>query len=103
MRKRILSTLFITVILASCLVSDVSAQQPAGSFLVKFVAGADDKSRVAFEPYDPQPGDLIFFNDFNKKWEFLYRMVGSEAPYHAAIMVRKPDGTIATLESGPND
>jgi hypothetical protein len=33
----------------------------------------------------------------------LYKMVGSDGPYHAALVFRKSDGEFATAEAGPND
>jgi len=51
----------------------------------------------------PQPGDLVFFDDHNKKWGVLYKLVGSGPPFHSGLFFALPDGTPAILESGPDD
>ncbi len=53
--------------------------------------------------YGLQPGDMVFFNDHKWHWVWLYKMVGSDAPYHAALVFRKPNGESALVEAGPND
>ena len=55
------------------------------------------------EPYHPREGDLVFFDDHSVKWGLLYKLVGSDAPYHVALVIKKPDGSPATIEAGPND
>lgn len=55
------------------------------------------------EPYVPQPGDLVLFDDHSWHWFLLYHLVGSAPPTHSAIVVRLPTGRLALLESGPDD
>lgn len=55
------------------------------------------------EPYFPREGDVLFFDDMSKIWEKLYALGGTTPPFHTGIMMKKPDGTFAVLESGPDD
>lgn len=65
----------------------------------------DDKGQwhQATTPYSPREGDMVFFNDHSVKWGFLYKLVGSDAPYHVGLIFKKPDGHCAIVEAGPND
>src|SRR5476649_229353 len=80
-----------------------SAQDRPGSYLVQHVRAADGQFISRTAPYEPNAGDLVFFNDYKPHWMVLYKMVGSDGPYHAALMFRKADGEFATVEAGPND
>jgi hypothetical protein len=65
----------------------------------------DDRGRLAREviPYQPREGDLVFFDDMSEWWTFLYKIASTAPPFHVGIVVKKPDGTLAILESGPDD
>jgi hypothetical protein len=80
-----------------------AAQEKPGSYLVQHRKSSDGKNGSETVPYEPQAGDLVFFNDYKPHWMVLYKLVGSEGPYHAALVFRKPDGEYATVEAGPND
>ncbi len=54
------------------------------------------------ERYQPQPGDILLFDDHSELTVKIYRWVGTDGPLHAAVVFRKPDGTLATLEAGTN-
>jgi hypothetical protein len=54
-------------------------------------------------PYCPREGDIIFFDDMSKVWEKLFALAGTTPPFHTGIVVKKPDGCFAVLESGPDD
>src|SRR2546423_1232610 len=79
------------------------SQERPGSYLVQHVQTPDGKFASRTVPYQPQAGDLILFNDYKPHWIVLYKMVGSDGPYHAALVFRKTDGEFATVEAGPND
>ncbi len=53
--------------------------------------------------YVPREGDLVFFDDRKVPWDFLYWIAGTAAPFHVGIVVKRPDGNMAILESGPDD
>jgi hypothetical protein len=54
-------------------------------------------------PYRPREGDILFFDDQSKFWEFLYWIGNTKPPFHTGIVIKKPDGSFAVLESGPDD
>ena len=98
MRAAILS-----VALICCVTDRATAQDKPGSYLVQHTANLDGRFVTRTVPYEPCAGDLVFFNDYKAHWIFLYKMVGTEGPYHAALVFRKADGEFATVEAGPND
>jgi hypothetical protein len=53
--------------------------------------------------YTPREGDLIFFDDHSPAWSPLFAYAGTGPPLHMGIVVRRPDGTPAILEAGPDD
>ena len=80
-----------------------SAQDQPGSYLVRHVKAPDGQYSSKTVPYEPNAGDLVFFNDYKPHWMKLYKLVGSEGPYHAALVYRKANGEYATVEAGPDD
>jgi hypothetical protein len=64
----------------------------------------DHEFRAPSKHYEPQPGDLIFFTmDDSVFWDVCYKIAWAGHPYHIGVVVRMPDGTLASLESGPDD
>lgn len=65
----------------------------------------DEKGKTVREvmPYEPREGDWLFFDDMSEWWEFLYSIADTAPPFHAGIVVKKPDGSLGVLESGPDD
>jgi hypothetical protein len=55
------------------------------------------------EPYVPREGDIVFFDDASKWWGFLYKIGRTGPPFHTGLVVKKPDGSMGILESGPDD
>jgi hypothetical protein len=55
------------------------------------------------EVYTPREGDIAFFDDQSKFWEFLYHIGHTAPPFHTGLVVKRPDGTPGILESGPDD
>ena len=53
--------------------------------------------------YAPREGDLIFYDDHNRAWTALFALAGTGPPLHMGIVVKKPDGSPAVLEAGPDD
>lgn len=79
------------------------AQTAKGSYVVQHVKTADGKYVSRTVPYEPQAGDLLFFDEYKPHWVVLYKMVGSDGPHHSALIFRKSNGEFATAEAGPND
>jgi hypothetical protein len=53
--------------------------------------------------YAPREGDLVFYDDKSRVWTALFALAGTGPPLHMGIVVKKPDGTLAVLEAGPDD
>lgn len=64
--------------------------------------GKGGVSRTAI-PYVPREGDVLLFDDMSEWWTFLYKIAETAPPFHAGIVIKKPDGQLAVLESGPDD
>ncbi|MBI2803586.1 MAG: hypothetical protein HYX68_01215 [Planctomycetes bacterium] len=79
------------------------AQDEPRSYLVQHLTTPGGRTMPRTVPYEPQPGDLVFFNDYKPHWIALYRLAGSDGPYHVGLVFRKPDGECAIVEAGPND
>lgn len=75
---------------------------PAGYLLVK-PDGVRTAEIATVIPYEPREGDLIFYDDHSRVWTALFKAAGTGPPLHMGIVVRKPGGTLAVLEAGPDD
>ena len=63
-----------------------------------------DKSRHGnARPYLPQPGDVMLATDKNLFWKITHDLALAFEPHNSAIVVARPDGSLAILEAGPND
>ena len=52
--------------------------------------------------YEPQPGDIVLYDDFNCFFHIIFTLARTSPPTHAAMVVTRPDGTISLLElTGP--
>ena len=72
------------------------------SYLFETLPGPDAKTHWCGQRYDPQPGDLVLFDDHSALTARAYRCCGTGRPLHAAIVFRNKDGTPALLEAGTN-
>ncbi len=75
-------------------------QRPA--YLFQAQTGPDHKTHFTSQSYHAQPGDIVLFDDHSSLMAKLYNCCGSGKPLHAAIIFRKDDGSLATLEAGTN-
>jgi hypothetical protein len=67
-----------------------------------YVAVPLDAQRTQMQPYVPQPGDLLLYDDFNPLFHFAFWVVHTAPPTHTAIVVARADGSSASLElTGP--
>jgi hypothetical protein len=90
--------------LAACGFAAVPGPPPAiGSYLYQPAYHIDDLLRLPAVPYVPQPGDIMLATDPNKFWTFTHNLALAFEPHNSAIVFRRPDGTMAILEAGPND
>jgi hypothetical protein len=53
-------------------------------------------------PYEPRPGDIVLYDDFNKFHHFVFKLAHTSSPTHVAMVVARADGTPALLDlTGP--
>lgn len=53
-------------------------------------------------PYQPQPGDIVLYDDFNKLFHLAFKLANTAPPTHVAIVIAAADGKPALLEmTGP--
>lgn len=74
-----------------------------GSYLYQPAYCIDKVCRAPAESYAPQPGDIMFTTDYSPIWKVLFILAGAGHPHHSGIVVARPDGQLAILESGPHD
>src|SRR5205823_2870989 len=51
-------------------------------------------------PYCPHEGDVVFMTDAILVQSFTFWLAGTGHPQHMGLIVRRPDGSLAILESG---
>src|SRR5215469_8126898 len=78
-------------------------EAPGGSFLYRPAFCIDDVLRGPAMAYVPQPGDLMLRLDSNRFWRVTHYMALAFDPNGSGIVFRRPDGSLAVLEAGPND
>lgn len=92
----------IYALVSACALSGTQPGESVG-YLWFYKPDATGKVCKTSEPYVPREGDIVFFDDMSKFWEFLYWIGHTAPPFHTGIVIKKPDGTLALLESGPDD
>lgn len=92
-----------SLVWAACLACGEGSPALTGGYLRRVVPGPDGAVHEQVEPYVPQAGDLVLFDDHNPVWLFLYHMAGTDMPDHSGIVVAMPDGRPVLLEAGPDD
>jgi hypothetical protein len=80
-----------------------AAPCPIGSFLYQPAFRIDDELRQPAEPYVPQPGDVMLRLDRSVFWRVTHYLALAFDPNGSGIVFRRPDGSLAILEAGPND
>jgi hypothetical protein len=79
-----------------CLLTSSVCAQQSGSPPVRTIG------QLAQEPYAPQPGDLIFFDEFNKLHHLAYKFSGTGGPTHVGVVIARCDGTLGFFDiTGP--
>jgi hypothetical protein len=93
---------FCLTALAGALLSSQGNSSTTGYLLAMPYAHAKAVAQRSI-PYTPREGDLIFYDDHNIFLEVLFAWAGTGPPTHMGIVVKKPDGSLAVLEAGPDD
>src|SRR5262245_5197070 len=86
-----------------CLLAAHPGQEAVGSYLYRPSYQFDDALRLPAEPYLPQPGDIMLATDVSRFWTLTHNLAFAGQPHNSAIVFRRPDGSLAILEAGPND
>lgn len=74
-----------------------------GSYLYEPAFCLDDVYVGKATAYEPQPGDIMLRLDKSLFWRVTHYMALAFDPNGSAIFFRRPDGSMAVLEAGPND
>jgi hypothetical protein len=80
----------------------LGSPEPPGSYLFRMHARPDKQIDWQREVYIPREGDLLFFDNHSTFMTRVYKLVGTDGPRHAAIVYRRTDGSLASLEAGAN-
>ena len=92
------------LLLAALMVARPTTPVPEGSYLYFPATRPDGRRCARVEPYCPREGDLVLFDDELWYWHLLYRFPAmTEPPDHSGIVILRPYGTAALLESGPDN
>lgn len=75
----------------------------AGSYLYQPSYCMDDVRRAPTVAYLPQPGDVLLATDGNRFWRLTHNLAFAGEPHNSAVIIARPDGSLAVLEAGPND
>lgn len=71
---------------------------PVGNLLTS----ATEERTYKAVPYQPEPGDIILYDDDNKFFHFLFKLARTAPPTHTAMVIAGSDGKPALLElTGP--
>jgi hypothetical protein len=85
------------VVLTICLAQAPAAgAEPAGWLWPGCPGGACDRT----EPYVPHEGDVVLITSVKLRMTLSYALARSGHPFHAGLIVRRCDGSLAILESG---
>jgi hypothetical protein len=95
----------LVVFLASLLMCRATAARAAddNGYLRVPVRCQDGVTRWQPQLYQPQPGDLIFYSDDSLFWRGVFLLAWTAPPFHNGIVLRLPDGRLASLEAGAYD
>src|SRR5215471_6934822 len=65
-------------------------------------AAPEEGTGPLITPYEPRPGDIVLYDDFNRFFHFCFKLAQTGAPIHAAMVIARADGTPALLDlTGP--
>jgi hypothetical protein len=95
-------TAFAPLTIAAFLTVGDARALPAGH-LFPWPSGHDKSVPQKAIPYAPREGDLVFYDEHSVIWTVLFALAGTGPPLHMGIVVKKPDGSLAVLEAGPDD
>jgi hypothetical protein len=81
--------------------AEPARRTPAG-YLIMPPAPVVRVSYPSVQPYWPQPGDIVVYDNTSKFFHMMFKIANTAPPTHAAMVIARPDGTPALLElAGP--
>jgi hypothetical protein len=105
MQGRWLVTVAVFLGVAGWCRSQQSGAEPAPRRPAGYLISPTPVVRVSYpsvQPYWPQPGDIIVYDNANKFFHLMFKMANTAPPTHAAMVIARADGTPALLElAGP--
>lgn len=97
-----LGSIFLATFLVTSAVNAEPNQQSFG-YLWDQTSNSEGKVEKTSRTFAPKEGDILLFDDMSPFWAKLYSIAGTGPPFHAGIVFKKTDGSLAVLESGPDD
>jgi hypothetical protein len=92
------------LLLACCAVANAQpCEKVIDSYLYEPAYCLDNLLRGQAQKYVPQPGDVMLATDKNLFWKITHDLAFAFEPHNSALVVARRDGSLATLEAGPND
>lgn len=77
--------------------------QPAAGYVTDVVPHADGTLHLQTSAYLPREGDIVIFSYKDSLRAVMYALAGTGEFYHSGVVVRLPNGELATLEAGAVD
>lgn len=100
---RNLLCLAVAVLVPCAAASGQPCDRAIGSYLYEPSYCMDRVLRGEAKTYVPQPGDVMLATDKNLFWKVTHDLALAFEPHNSAVVVARRDGSLATLEAGPND
>src|ERR1700681_3518908 len=98
-----MDSLFLAFLWAGFVASCSDSGLSEGSFLYQPAYALDEELRLPAEQYHPQPGDIFLCTDRLWYWQIGFNLAFTGHPHHSGVVIARPDGRLAILESGPHD
>lgn len=94
-------------IMPASLRANVSVGNPAAltgvGYLYQTAFSTEDPLQGPGRSYIPQPGDIFLCTDQLLIARIGHKLAGASSPHHSGLIISRPDGSVAMLESGPHD
>jgi hypothetical protein len=92
-----------SLVCAACVAAAPDSSEGSAGYLFHPARCLDGSVCLETRAYIPQEGDIIICASRNHLWQICFSLARSGPPFHAAVVIREPNGRLAVLEAGPND
>jgi hypothetical protein len=72
-------------------------------YIYQTVFSTEEPLQGSARSYIPQPGDIFLCTDQLLIARIGHKLAGASSPHHSGLIISRPDGSPAMLESGPHD